>query len=95
MAMLTIEEAAKKSGKDARDLRRLLRNGTLKGAKKEGSWTVDSNSLAGLGKADGKGAKAAKPAKSAKAAKAEKPAKKSKKAAAPAADEWDADEPEE
>lgn len=77
MPMITIEEAAKKSKKDPRELRRLLRNGTLKGKKEEGSWTVDSNSLANLGKADGKAGKAAKAPK------------KSKGKAAPADDSWD------
>lgn len=86
MPMITIEEAAKKSKKDPRELRRLLRNSTLKGEKKEGSWKVDSNSLANLGKADGKAGKAAKAEKPAKAAKAPK---KSKGKAAPADDSWD------
>lgn len=99
MAMLSMEDAAKKSGKDPRELRRLLRNGTLAGKKDGGSWTVDSKSLDNLGKAAAKPAakaeKAEKAAKGKKAAKAPK-VKVSKKSKA-VADEWgeDAEDEEE
>lgn len=95
MAMLTMEEAAKKSGMDPREIRRRLRNGSLKGAKKEGSWTVDSNSLANVGKDKAKGGAkaAAKPAAKKSAKKSAKSAKA--KGTESSGDEWGEDEGDE